>query len=323
MIIIMVYQFIDINLFKIYPPRSVNSDLFKVFRNDLGFELEIVLLDIKDTHLDSVKDYIELLETYKPKSIGVNLCNSEDKSEILNSYLIGNQNIVTCDCQPNSDKGTSKIISPKNQVTHFKTDKDSYFEIQLSDKPNELKERNNEVERINYRAEDRYVTAQLSEVERMDSEFLKGKTILIGFLQDSLVTPMNYWYDSNKNIIGDMSDTQISANIISTINRNEFINEVPLVIKMLIILIISLFCAGVIRLVRTKYLILDILLGLTILIALNLLSGYIIVFAFSKNYYLQLHEMATVLIVISILSIYWNIKDKHVSLPNINPPTQD
>ena len=60
---------------------------------------------------------------------------------------------------------------------------------------------------------------------------------------------------------------------------------------MLIILTVSLFCTGLIRLVRTKHNVINIILGLVILIILNGLSSYITVFAFSRNYFLELHEM--------------------------------
>lgn len=258
--------------------------------------------------MDTVKAYIEILETLEPKSIGINLCNIEDKSELLDNYLSQSKNIITCDCGVNSNSGTSRITTAQNVVTHFKADNDSYFELQLSNKQNGLKERRNNEERINFRGVDRYFSAPLSEIENIVPEMIKDKTILIGFLRDSLVTPMNYWYGRPGEIQGDMSDAQISANIISTINRNEFINEVNLLLRVLIILTVSLICTGLIRLFRTKYNVINILLGLVILIILNGLSSYIIVFAFSKNYYPELNEMTVVLIISAIVSVYWNTR---------------
>ena len=85
--IIVLYQFIDINLFTVDLPRRVSSELFKSLRDDPGVETEIVLLDIEYVHLDTVKTFIELLESLEPKSIGVNLCNIKDKSELLDKYL--------------------------------------------------------------------------------------------------------------------------------------------------------------------------------------------------------------------------------------------
>lgn len=309
LIIIILYQFIDINLFTIDFPRRVNSELFKSLRTDPGVETEIVLLDIEYAHLDTVKTYIELLASFEPKSIGVNLCNIEDKSELLDKYLSESKKILTCDCNRNSNAGTSGILTPENEVTHFKTDKDSYFELQLSNKSNGLKERRNNKERINFRGVDSYYRIPLSEIENTSPEFIKDKTILIGFLRDSLVTPMNYWYGRPGDIEGDMSDAQISANIISTINRNEFINEVNLLLRVIIILTVSLVCTGLIRLVRTRHNVISIILGLAILIILNALSGYMIVLAFSKNYYLELNEVTFVLIISAIVSVYWNSKN--------------
>ena len=313
--IIVLYQFIDINLFTIDLPRRVSSELFKSLRDDPGVETEIVLLDIEHVHLDTVKTFIELLESLEPKSIGVNLCNINDKSELLDKYLSESNNIITCDCDKDSNKRTSGILTPKNEVTQFNSDKDSYFELKLSDNLNELKKRGNNKERINFRGVDRYFRAQLSEIENVDPEIIKDKIILVGFLRDSLVTPMNEWYGRPGDIQGDMSDAQISANIISTINRNEFINEVNLLFRVLIILTVSLVCTGLIRLVRTKHNVINIILGLVILIILNGLSSYIIVFAFSENYYLELNEMTFVLIISAIVSIYWNTRDGEGTSP--------
>lgn len=307
--IILLYQFIDINLFTIDLPRRVSSQLFKSLRTEPEVETEIVLLDIEYVPLDTVKIYIELLESFEPKSIGVNLCNIADKSKNLDKYLRESKNIITCDCQKDSNKGTSGILTSKNEVTQFKTGKDTYFELQLSDNLNELKKRGNDKERINFRSANKYFRAPLSEIRNLDPEIIKDKTILVGFLRDSLVTPMNYWYGRAGDIQGDMSDAQISANIISTINGNEFINEVNLLFRILIILTVSLICTGLIRIARTKNNIINIILGLLILIILNGLSSYIIVFAFSRNYYLELNEMNVVLIISAIVSVYWNTKD--------------
>lgn len=313
LIIIVLYQFIDINLFTIDFPRRVSSELFKSLRNDPGFETEIVLLDIEYVHLDTVKAFIEILESLEPKSIGVNLCNIKDKSKLLDKYLSESKKIITCNCDKGSDKGTSGILTPKNEVTHFRTDKYSYFELRLANTLDGLKKRGNTKERINFRDVDNYFRAPLSQIEHVIPEIIKDKIILVGFLRDSLVTPMNDWFGVSGDIHGDMSDAQISANIISTVNRNEFITDVSLVIRALITMTISLICTGLIRLIRTKHNVINIICGLAILIMLNGLSCYIIVLAFSKNYFLELHEMTVVLIISAIASVYWNATDRQAT----------
>jgi CHASE2 domain-containing sensor protein len=307
--IIILYQFIDINLFTIDLPRRVSSALFNNLRYSPEVETEIVVLDIGYVHLDTVKTFIELLESYEPKSIGVNLCNIKDKSKLLDMYLSQSKNIITCDCNANTNKGTSRITTPKNVVTHFRTNNESYFELRLSNKSHELKKRGNDKERINFRGVDMYYQLPLSKIENISPEIIKDKTILIGFLRDSLVTPMNDWYGRSGEIQGDMSDTQISANIISTINGAEFINEVNMFYRILLILTVGLICAGLIRLLRTKYNLINFIIGLAILIILNGISSYMIVYAFSESYYLELNEMTVVTIISAIVSFYWNIKD--------------
>jgi hypothetical protein len=307
--IVTLYQFIDINLFTIDLPRRVSNELFRSLRADPGVDTEIVLFDIGYVHLDTVKTYIEILERLEPKSIGVNLCNVGEKSDVLDLYLKLNKKIITCGCTQNTNNGTSAIRTPDNEVTHFRSDKDSYFELQLSNQLDRLKGRGNNKERINFRGVDQYYTLPLTEIENVPQEIIKDKIILIGFLRDSVITPMNDWYGIPGETEGDMSDAQISANIISTINRNEFINEVHLAFRVLIILAVSLVCTGLIRLARTKYNVINVILGLCILIGLNSLSSYLIVLAFSKGYFLELHEMTVVLIISAIASIYWNTKD--------------
>jgi hypothetical protein len=60
----------------------------------------------------------------------------------------------------------------------------------------------------------------------------------------------------------------------------------------------------------TKYNVVNIVVGLVILTILAGLSSYIIVFAFSKNYYVELNEMTLALIISSIVSFYWNANNR-------------
>jgi len=321
--IVALYQFIDINLFTIDLPRRVRCELFKSLRYDPEVDPSILILDIEYIKLEEVKAKLEVLESMGPKAIGVNLCNMEERSQVLDNYLNQSKNIITCDCKTNSNKGTSRITSPENEVTHFLTDKDSYFELQLADGSKEFEGRGNNSERINFRAKDMYYRFPLSELDNVLPDLVKNQIVLVGFLRDSLVTPMNHWYGRPSASEGDMSDAQISANIISTINRNEFINEVSPFLRVLLIVLVSLICTVLIRLVHTKYNVINIILALAILIILNGLSSYIIVFAFSRDYYLKLDEMTVVLIISAAASVYWNAEGNkapanngvHMSLP--------
>ena len=307
--ILALYQFVDLNLFTIDFPRRVRCKLFKSLRNYPWIDPGIVIVDIEYTHLDTVKTKLEQLQSLGPKFIGVNLCNIKDTSSLLDNYLKQSKKIITCNCNTNSDKGTSRITTSKNEVTHFLTDKDSYFELQLTDKLNELKERRNGKERIHFREENMYYQFYLSELEYILPEIVKDKTVIVGFLYDSLVTPMNEWYGRPGYTEGDMSDAQISANIVSTINRNEFINEVSPFVRISIILIVSLLLSGLLRLLRTRRDTLNIILGVIFFIILNVLSTALIVLAFDKNYYLNLDEMTVVLLISAIVSVYWNTRD--------------
>jgi hypothetical protein len=182
--------------------------------------------------------------------------------------------------------------------------------LQLSQRSNEFKGRKNKKERINYRPADKYLQVSLNEIENMSDYLVKDKTVLVGRLSDSLVTPLNSAYETLDTVKGDMSEVLVSANIISTISRNEFINEVSPILRVSIILLMSLTCIGLIKVVWTRYSAINILLGLMILMILVGLSSYIIVFAFSKSYYVELNEMTLVLIISSIVAFYWDAKDR-------------
>jgi hypothetical protein len=119
-----------------------------------------------------------------------------------------------------------------------------------------------------------------------------------------------------KDIQGDMSDAQISANIISTINRNEFINEVNPFLRVVIILFVGLLNTVLLRILRTRRDILNILFGVTFFVILNGLSSALIVLAFAQNYYLSLDEMTLVLFISAIVSIYWNTRDNKAPAHN-------
>ncbi len=315
-IVFVLYQFVDINLFTVDLPRRVSSELFKSLREDPSVETDVVIFDIDDIPLDSLKNYIEKLKSLEPKAIGINLCNVEGNSHLLNSYILRNKSIIACGCDVNFSNGTSAIITSQNVVTHFKSDKNSYFEMQLSGGLKRLRDRGNRKERINFRTLNLYFNYPLSEIDNVTAEIVNSRTVLIGTLRETLVTPINEWYGHPGEMEGDMSEVQISANIISTINRNEFIDEVHPFLRALIILTVGLICAVMVKLVWTKYNVLNIALALIILVVLNGISSYVIVFAFSKNYYLELNEMALVTIVCCILSVFWNVRDRQNTTQN-------
>src|SRR5277367_3507023 len=95
--IIILYKFIDINLFTIDLPRRIKSQLFKSLRTDPEIDPTIVIVDIEYMELEKVKTKLEVLKSFGPKVIGVNFCNMKETNEALNNYLIQEKNIITCD----------------------------------------------------------------------------------------------------------------------------------------------------------------------------------------------------------------------------------
>jgi hypothetical protein len=188
---IALYHFVDLNLFAIDLPRIVNSELFKSLRTDPEVDTEVIIFDAENMSADDLEKNLKILESLEPKAIGVSLCTIGDISSTLDHYLSKSNTIIVCDCKSNSDKGTSRITTDAKTVTHFRTDKDTYFELQLSNHSNELKRRKNMQERINYRPADSYLQMSLIEIENVSDDLVKDKTVLVGPLLDSLITPLN------------------------------------------------------------------------------------------------------------------------------------
>ncbi len=196
-------------------------------------------------------------------------------------------------------------------MTHFLSDKDTYFELQLIGSSKELKERGNDTEMINYRPTNSYYQISLSHVDSLLPDFFKGRMVIVGFLRDSLITPRNEGYGRPADEInGDMSDIQISANIISTIKNKEFIDHAKPGVRITIVLFIGLLNTLLLRLSRSRYNAVNILLAIVFFVVLNRLSTMLIVYLFAiQNYYLNLDEVTAVLFVISAASLYWNTRD--------------
>lgn len=306
--IVAIYQFIDLNFFTIDLPRRVSSELFKDLRIEPVSETEIVLFDTDNTGADSLRSLLGQLELFGPRVIGLNTCGFTTISKELDQYISQNENIIVCDCNPNSDAGTSAIINSDSVVTQFKTDKDTYFEIKLIDYSYRLSQRRNRRARINFRNLEHYYRVHSGEIGDLESEIVSGKIVLVGSFHPAFVTPVNEWYGYHGDK-PDMSEIQISANILSTVTRNEYINEVPFILRILIVMSSALACAGLMRVVRTRHIIVNILTGLLILFVLETLNAFVIVFAFMHRYYLEMNEFSAVLIGAAIVSFYWNAKE--------------
>ncbi len=323
--IILLYQLIHINLFTIDFPSRVTNKLFSTFYNNSAVDTEIVICNTGKLEIEEVVLKIDTLLRYEPKIIGVNLCDFDKNSIKAPARFADNKKVVTSSCVENNRGQLSRLIKDNNEVTHFKSGKPDYFEVLISDSWNVLKKRNNEHERIYYRgAAKHYYQFELKDIGSSPPENFRGKVILLGYVGDYVtdsiydykncrITPLNEHYGEDY-ILPDMYDIQISANILSTIFEKQFINEINPFLRVIIILAFCFLNVGLITLVHTKWLVLNLFLAAIILILLMALGPFVIIYLFGKSYFLELNELTMVLIITTIFTVGSNIREKRSSL---------
>lgn len=303
--VVILNHFGRFNLFSMGLQRTISAKLFSHFANP-EVDQRVVVLNIDGMPLDSVKAYMQVLRNLAPQAIGVNLCDVQTRDRRLDRYFEQMTDVVICDCDKQSTSSTSAIVGSRNEVTHFRADKDSYFEIRLVNRVDALKERGTTREWISFRHPERFYHASLNEIYEGLPHIYDETIVIVGFSRGSWVTPMNARYGEGRKVDGDMSAAQVSSNIVLTILRSEFMNEVGLVPVVGIFVAAYFLCAGLIRLVRVKNNFVNILIAVIIFFGLNVLSAYLIVVAFTRGYFLELNGMPWVLMIAAVLTVYWN-----------------
>lgn len=318
-VIILIYQVIDVNLFSFDLNKKINNSLFKRFGETIEVDESILLCNSGTLSLEEIKIKIDSLITYQPTVIGLSWCAQNKTEQRLLDSLADTQGVFVNSCLKNN---SGIIINNDNSVTHFKSDQKNYFEVILSDSWEQLKMRANKSERIYFRSPFKhYFQFELRDIDSSHPENFQDRIVLIGYLgdyvteemrdyRDCRITPMNEYF-GDTNIPPDMYDTQISAIIISTINEGRFINEINPIARVGLIILFCLVNVGLISLVQTRWLTLNLLLSLIIFIGLMGLGSYLIVLLFSQYYYyIELNELTTLLVISTLFAVYSNIKDK-------------
>jgi hypothetical protein len=316
--VIGLYNLINIRLFSLDLTRQTREALFLI-RNEPDIDRTVVLYSVGKLESDELQEKIDSLLITEPKRIGVNLCHWDRIPKSLIEKYKSNGIVVFANCREKGINTLSQIIGDHNTVTHFKTDRMDYFELQLTD----FKGRGNEIERINYGPRLRY---PFDKGELTDSYFwfnpdnLNGKTILLGYMgdyltdsiyyyQDCRITPLNRYYGEN-NIPPDMYDIEISANIMRTINDRDFIDEVNQVLRVLIILAFSLLNVVILTFAKTRWTIVNLIIATLFFILLTGTGSFFLVFMFDKGYYLEMDELPLILLLTTIYSVITNIREK-------------
>lgn len=323
--IIALYQFININLFAIDFNKRVSNSLMRSLRHDPTFDPEVVLFNSGKLTIEEIRSKIDTLITFHPKTIGINLCHLDQNNTVLFKDLIYSREVLICSCDPNSKGRSARMVDNPNTTCRFRSDSSNYFEIKLSDSLNRLTKRNNEWERVNYRDPFKsYFHFELEKIEAYSHDNIEGKIVLIGYLGDYVtgeildykncrITPLNDYYGEDY-ISPDMYDTQISANIISTINEDIFINEINPIVRVGIILAFSILNVVLLTFIRTKWLMLNLFLDLLVFIFLIGFGSFLIVYLFSLGYYVELNELTLILIITTIFTVGYNVKERRVSV---------
>ncbi len=123
---------------------------------------------------------------------------------------------------------------------------------------------------------------------------------------------MNPYY-GDQELVPDMFDTEISAVLMSQFNSG-FIDEIEQLPRVLLILLFCLLNVGALTLVKTKRNVLNIIIAATLFILLSMVSSFLVLFVFTKGYYLAIDELPLVLLITTIFTVAMNIFEKRESM---------
>lgn len=320
-VILLLYQLVNIRLFTLDINRNVSNSLQRSLRDELYPDNNIILFNTGRLSIEEINKQVDSLLSFYPKMLGVNLCHLPESERKLFRPVKGG--LVLCDCNT-SPQASSIIVGDGNIVTHFRSDSSSYFEIKVSSGWLDLAERKNEIERINYRYPMKsYIQIDLKNADGFDPEFIQGKIILIGFMgeaiseeivdyQNTRITPLNDEFGDNY-ISPDMYDIQISANIVSMIIDKEFIGEASPIIRVGTILLFSFVNLLIVSFLRSRYIFLTILFQVIWFVILLTASGYLMVYLFWRNYYIEMNELPLILIITTIMANFIERKPKAIA----------
>lgn len=318
--VIALYHFINIRFFSLDVTRQTKEALF-VIRTEPDIDRTVVLYNVGKLEPFELQEKIDSLLITEPKRIGVNPCHWDKTPRDLIAKYKSDRRVVFANCGGFGSSSLSQMIGAQNTVTHFKTDRPDYFELLLTD----FKGRGNEIERINYGPRlDFLLKGELTDSYFwFDPEHLRDKTILIGYMGDYLtdsiyyyqncrITPLNHYYGKS-NILPDMYDIEITANIIRTINDNAFIDEVNQVVRVLIILAFSLLNVTILTFAKTRWTIVNLIIATVLFILLTGTGSFLLVYIFDKGQYLEMDELPLILLITTAFTVIMNISEKRAS----------
>lgn len=323
-VIVALYSISPIRLLNIEINKDISDHLLSTFNSRIA-NTEIVILNISRLDQEQIVTLLNNLLLNEPKKIGINICGLKNIRS-LPKELTENPKIILANCNESVENSLARQIEVGNIVTHFKRNRSDYFEFKFVASLDTLTARVNKSERIKYSggcSQFAFMCMDVSAVEDFYSDFAKDRIVLLGTVlsfeeseisnyTNARITPMNTYYGQSY-IAPDMSDTEISANIISSINKNEFLNEVSIYWRTLILLLFVMVQVTIINLINTRWLVLNLILVFISFLLLTMGGSALIVYFFSMNYYLELNEMTLILIVVTLFTFFYNMTQRSKS----------
>jgi hypothetical protein len=318
-VIILLYELIDLNFFTIDLTKRINDNLFTTFGKSLRFARGVVLCNMGKLNEEQVAVRIDSLLKLGPRIIGINVCHRDKPQMQAFQKFRDNKKVLLCECDDKSAGASGIIVEDGNIVTHFNTDNPNRFEIAISDSWGSLSKRNNLKERIYYRRPlDHYFQFELSDLNQVLPEVVSDNIVLVGYMGDYMVTDEMMYFQSaritplnpnfGQDASPDMFDVQISANIISAIADEEFINEIGPFSRSFILFMLCLIAVSLITVIRTSWIALDIFIYLIVFLAVAMLGSFMIVYLFSEGYYLEMNELNVLLFIASGFAVWSNVR---------------
>jgi CHASE2 domain-containing sensor protein len=310
----------------------INDKAF-AFKSNSGISNDIVLVNLEEVNRKEIASLLDSISGMNPKVIGVNIHFSKRLSGPYDSALIKSfkkvKNLVLIAKKDNYEITSGpfytyrmNLIRDQNSVNSFLNDKSiSGFErkvVELFDKNKTavLERRGNETELISFQESahrNPFYKCNYREFRQglIDPELIRGKIVLVGYLgtddeyqEDLFYSPLNASTPGNRNP-PDMYGTVISANIISTILNESYIDIAPSWISTLILIVIFLInsIAGYYILRYSKYAFLTTAIIFSV-IEILVACGCVVWFLTDFNLMLYLNRVSAISIV-SFIAVYF------------------
>jgi len=285
-LVILAFMKMPINLHVFDPVKAALSDVqfndlaFSKINKETRFDDKIVIINIDTAKRKDIALLLNKLSSYKAAAVGLDLLFLKKSDDSLVDVFLGSEiskipNLVigeklSWDSNKNpliqnyysdksanrgfvnfigEEKGVIRSYSPfetngKDTLSSFTSAIIEKADYNLFD---QLKERENEFEYINYRrTSDKYIIIDWLDIinDGIDKSMLSNKIVLVGFIdktgfniEDKHYTPLNDDFIHKK--IPDMDGVIIHANILSMIIDGKFIKKVPTFLDILLAFLLT------------------------------------------------------------------------------------